>query len=947
MVSAMDQVSDAPSIAQAAMGPAVTTAQLMAVIQALLRELRGGDAPPPTLDDDLERALGIDSLARMELMLRLEQAFDVRIFEGAMQAAQTPRDLLRALAAASPRGAAPRAAPEAAVATPPLLGAADFPYQAQTLLDVLQWHADRAGARRHVTLLRDEQAPQSLSHAELLERARAMAAALQRSGLAPDETVALMLPTSLAFLECFMGILLAGGVPVPIYPPFRASQIEDHLRRQAHILANARAVLLISDEQALPAARILHAGAPDLRAVVTADKLRALGGRWQPVTRDRRDTALIQYTSGSTGQPKGVVLTHANLLANIRGMGQAVKAGPNDVFVSWLPLYHDMGLIGAWLGSLYHSVSLVLMPPQAFLGRPSRWLRAISEHRATLTGAPNFAYEILATKVPDDELQGLDLSCLRAAMNGSEPVHAATLALFGERFGGYGFDGRAMMPVYGLAECGVGLTFPPLGRGPKVDVIDRQVLHDERRAEPVDAGQPTAMHIVCCGLPLPGHELRVVDEHGAEMPDRHEGRIEFRGPSATAGYFRNAERTKALFDGDWLDSGDVGYVVAGEIHLTSRVKDLIIRGGHNIHPYDLEEVVGALPGIRRGCVAVFGATDPHSRSERVVVLAETRLEEPGARAALRERIAQLSIEALGLPADDIVLAPPHAVLKTSSGKIRRSACRSLYEQRRLGQVQRSVAWQLARLWLDAARRRVRDPLQRVGSALFAAWLWTVFGVAAAIGAAAALLPHRGLRKQAARAIARAGLQACGLPLRVEGDTSLRSGSWIVVSNHASYLDWLVLTAVLPAPGCFVAKQELARSAPLKWLLLRMGVHFVTRDDAHASVEDAKGLVQAAKVGEMLVYFPEGTLTRAPGLRPFHMGAFIAAAQAGVRVVPVSLRGTRSVLRDGSWWPRREPVVVQVHAPLSAEGNSWSDSVRLRDRARERIAEGCGEPVLAE
>ena len=268
-----------------------------------------------------------------------------------------------------------------------------------------------AGAQRHVTLLRDEQAPQALSHAELLEHARSVAGALQRSGLAPDEAVALMLPTGLAFLECFMGILLAGGVPIPIYPPFRASQIEDHLRRQAHILANARAVLLISDEQALPAARILRAGAPDLRAVVTVEGLRALGGRWQRVARSEHDTALIQYTSGSTGQPKGVVLTHANLLANIRAMGQVLKVGPDDVFVSWLPLYHDMGLIGAWLGSLYHGMSLVLMPPQAFLGRPSRWLRAISEYRATLTGAPNFAYEILATRIPDDELDGLDLSC--------------------------------------------------------------------------------------------------------------------------------------------------------------------------------------------------------------------------------------------------------------------------------------------------------------------------------------------------------------------------------------------------------------------------------------------------------------------------------------------------------------------------------------------------------
>ncbi|HSB21690.1 MAG TPA: AMP-binding protein [Burkholderiaceae bacterium] len=927
--------------------PAATAERVIAVLQALLRELRGGDAPPPMLDDDLERTLGIDSLSRMELMLRLEREFDVRVPEATMEVAQTPRDLLRMLAAAPRRGPGPPVGSAVAVREAPSTGAIELPRRAQTLPEVLQWHAQRNASRRHVLLTGDEQAPRELDHAALLARAQRLAAGLQRQGVAAGDAVALMLPTGFAFLECFMGIALAGGVPVPIYPPFRAAQIEDHLRRQAQILANAQAVLLVSDEQALPAARILHAGAPGLRAVSTVDRLREAGdARWQPVARGAQDVALIQYTSGSTGAPKGVVLTHANLLANIRAMGQALQAGPQDVFVSWLPLYHDMGLIGAWLGSLYHGMTLVLMSPQAFLGRPSRWLRAISEHRATLTGAPNFAYEILATKVPDDELRGLDLSSCRAAVNGSEPVHAATLELFCRRFAPFGFDRRALMPVYGLAENGVGLAFPPLGRGPRVDAIDRRALHETGRAVAVAAPDAGAMRVVCCGLALPGHELRVVDEHGAELPDRHEGRIEFRGPSATAGYFRNPQVTKALFDGDWLDTGDVGYVVDGEVYLTSRVKDLIIRGGHNIHPYDLEQAVGALPGVRRGCVAVFGASDPQSRSERVVVLAETRLSDPAARAALRERIAQLAIEVLGLPADDIVLAPPHAVLKTSSGKIRRAACRSQYESGQIGRSTRSVAWQLVRLWFDAAWRRTRRPLRWAASALFALWLWAVFAIGAVLATVAALLPARALRKRVARVIARTALRASGLPLQVDWRATFPARSAIVVANHASYLDWLVLTAVLPAAACFVAKRELARLSALRWVLARMGVRFVEREDVHASVEDARSLAQAAAAGETLVFFPEGTLTRAPGLRAFRMGAFSAAMRAAAPVVPVSLRGTRSVLRDGSWWPHRAPIAVEVHGPLRGHGTTWSDALRLRDAAREQIARGCGEPVLA-
>jgi len=922
--------------------------QLVAVIEALLRELRGGETVPVLLDDDLEESLGIDSLSRMELMLRLEQAFGVCMPEGAVQSARTPRDLLRAVAA-SPRRATPT--PLAPVPTgqaqpKPARARSQPPRQAQTLLDVLTWHAGQGESGCHVRLLHPGGDSNVLTPEDLLQRAQRMAASLQALGLAPGDTVALMLPTGFGFFECFMGILFAGGVPVPIYPPFRPSQIEDHLRRQANILASANAAFLVSDGHAQSAARILHAGAPCLRGVLTTEELRALGGRWQSASVGAHDTALVQYTSGSTGQPKGVVLTHANLLANIRAMGQAVQAGADDTFVSWLPLYHDMGLIGAWLGSLYHGASLVLMPPQDFLARPSRWLRAISDHGGTLTAAPNFAYEILATRVHDDELQGIDLRSCRAAMNGSEPVHATTLERFCQRFAQHGFERHALMPVYGLAECGVGLAFPPLRRGPKIDVIDREALHQRMVAIPSSATDARAMQVVCCGLPLPGHELRVVDEREAEVPERHEGRIEFRGPSATAGYLRNPQASRALFRGEWLDTGDVGYVVEGEVYVTSRIKDLIKRGGHNVHPYDLEEAVGALPGVRRGCVAVFGAAAVDSRSERIVVLAETSVAGPDLRQALRDRIARLSVQVLGQPADEIVLAAPRSVLKTSSGKIRRADCRRLYEQGRLGHAARGVPRQLASLWVDAMTRRVRQHARLIGEAFFALWLWTVFATGAALAALAALMPSRPLRKRIARAIARAGLGACGLAIEVTGNPAPAHGPWVFASNHASYLDWLVLTAVLPAQACFVAKRELARWQVLRWVLVRMGVHFVERDDVHASVEDAKRLFDAVASGESLVYFPEGTLMRAPGLRPFHMGAFIAAAQSGASVVPVSLRGTRSVLRDGSWWPRKATVVVEVHEPLRAEGPDWPDAVTLRDRTRERIASACGEPVLS-
>ena len=916
---------------------------LLDLIGRMLGELRAGATVPVELDDELERTLGIDSLARMELMLRLEQAYDVRLPEHEVQLARTPRDLWRTLVAAAPREGVELAEPPPR-GPAPHAGVSQLANHAQSLVEVLEAHGRGALERPHITLL-GSGAPIVLTHAELLQRATVVAAALQAEGLRPGQSVALMLPTGLAFFEAFAGILIAGGVPVPIYPPFRSSGIEDHLQRQARILENAQAVLLIGDERTRLAAGMLRLTAPGVRRVLAVKSLTAGTGTPRPVPRGSRDTALLQYTSGSTGQPKGVVLTHANLLANIRAMGAVLEVDAQDVFVSWLPLYHDMGLIGAWMGSLYHGIPLVVMPPQDFLARPSRWLRALHEHGGTLSAAPNFAYEILAAKVPDDELRGLDLRRWRLAVNGAEPVHAATLQRFARRFAACGFDERAMMPVYGLAESAVGLAFRPLRQTPRIDCIDRHLLHRVGRAEPVPCDAPQAMRVAACGLPLPGHEIRVVDKAGAEVPERVEGRIQFRGPSATSGYFRNPEATRALFVGSWLDTGDVGYLVQGEIHLTSRAKDLIIRGGHNLHPYELEEAIGALAGVRRGCVAVFAAADSASASERVVVLAETRETEPAPKAALRERIGELAIALLGVPADDIVLAGARVVPKTSSGKIRRAACRDLYERGLLDAPARSVGVQLARVSQGAAVRRLRVPLERVAQSLLAVWWWMLFGLGALCGVAVAALPSLAWRKRAARAIARGVLWASGLPLNVEGSSRVPAGPMVVVANHASYLDWLVLTAQLPATVRFVAKQELARQAVLRWLLGRVGTRFVARGDPRRGVEDTRALVQAARSGESLMFFPEGTLTREPGLRPFHMGAFMVSAESGLSLLPVSLRGTRNVLREGSWLPRREAVGLVIHEALWPQGNDWQAALKLRDAARNAIAADCAEPVF--
>jgi 1-acyl-sn-glycerol-3-phosphate acyltransferase len=723
------------------------------------------------------------------------------------------------------------------------------------------------------------------------------------------------------------------------------AQIEDHLRRQTAILRNAAAVLMITVPEAQRVGQLLSAQVESLRGLATVEELAAGAAETAQPSVGAQDIALLQYTSGSTGTPKGVILTHANLLANIRAMGEAVRASSEDVLVSWLPLYHDMGLIGAWLGSLYYACPLVLMSPLTFLARPERWLRAIHEYHGTISAGPNFAFELCVRKIDDQGLEGLDLSSWRLAVNGAEPISPDTMTRFMEKFSRCGFRRETMAPVYGLAESSVGLAFPPLGRFPLIDRITRDVFSSQGRAEPAPADDPTALRFVACGRPLPGHQIRIVDDAGHEVGDREVGRIQFMGPSATGGYFRNPNATKALFDGEWLESGDYGYFAEGDIYITGRAKEIIIRAGRNLYPYELEEAVGAVRGIRKGCVAVFGTTDPATGTERLVVVAETRETAAAKLDELRSRIHGLAMDLLQTAPDDIMLAPPHTVLKTSSGKIRRSACRELYERGALGAPGRAVWVQVARVALGGVGVSAKRWAREAGRAVYAGYAWTVFAVGITVAlVGAALLPTGRTRWRVTRALARGGFRLTGIPIVIQGRPPSR-GPVVFAVNHSSYLDVLVLAAVLPGTS-FVAKRELANVSIARFFLRRLGTEFVERFDRQRGAEDTERLVEAAQHGRSLVMFPEGTFGRAAGLRPFRMGAFVVAAQTHTPIVPVALRGTRSILRAGSWLPRWGAVSVSIGQPIAPRGGDWSAALALRDAVRRELLARCGEPDLA-
>jgi len=916
--------------------------RVLELVSALAAELHGSRAAAAVAPGaSLERELGLGSLERVELLSRLEGAFGRRL-DDRFLSLDTPQELCAALLAAGPLEAS------AAQVTPERVGAAVRVAAAPTIHETLWRRAEAEPDRLHCWVREDDGREEPVSYRRLLDGARAVAGGLREHGVARGDTVALMLPTGFDFLRSFQGILVAGAVPVPIYPPARLDRLEEYAQRQSAILRDAGVKLLVTVGRALPVAALLRPSVPGLRHVVTAPELAQAGAPVGAPEGRGEDPAFIQYTSGSTGQPKGVLLTHANLLANMRAIRSGLEAGPADVGVSWLPLYHDMGLIGSWLFCMTDGLPLALLSPLAFLARPERWLWAIHERRATLSAAPNFAYELCARRIPDAALEGLDLSSWRCALNGAEPVNPDTLERFATRFERHGFRREALMPVYGLAENSVAVCFPPVLRGPRVDRVERRAFADEGRALAAADDDRSAMRFVSVGRALPEHEVRIADGLGRELPERQVGRLLFRGPSMSPGYFRQPEATAAIsVPGGFYDSGDLAYVADGEVYVTGRSKDLIIKGGRNLVPQEVEELAASVDGVRRGCVVAFGVWNAATATESVVVVAETRATRRDARDALIAAVSERVAEGTQVPPDEVVLVPPGAVPKTSSGKIRRAATKQLYEAGRLGRDGGTSTRQRLRLVAAAGAARARRPLRLAARALYAAWLCLSFGAGLLIAwPLAFVIPGRRAAAWLERRLCRLALRLVGCRLSVEGKDRLTAGAPVLLaSNHASYADVPALLALLPRPFLFVSKREAASWPFVGMFIRRVGHLTVDRFDAQQGVADAASVARALESGSSVLVFPEGTFTATTGLRPFRLGVFKTAVETGTPIVPLALTGTRRVLRDGARLPRPGHIHLWVGAPIAPEGSDWKAIVALRDRVAEAIAARCGEPRL--
>lgn len=525
-----------------------------------------------------------------------------------------------------------------------------------TLVEALERACAEGG---HLWIANGDREPTVLPMPELLERARRAAHALVARGLRRGDRVLLLLPTSAEWLAAFFGTLIAGGVAVPLGPSVAFGGMERYAETVRALARHAEARHLIAGRAAeawLPllreGTRIEHLLRPE-----DLDGPRAQGAL-PSLCRD--DLAVIQYTSGTTGAPKGVTLTHGALTANAWMIGERVGMGPSDVGVSWLPLFHDMGLVGALLTALVWRYPLLLSPVEGFLVHPRRWLQWISAHRATLSVAPNFAYQTAVDRIADRHLAGLDLSSWRCAFDGAEPVRPSTLRGFASRFASLGFDDAALQPVYGMAENALAATFPERGQ--------------RWRARACASGNET----VSVGTPLAGVEVEITDRDGARLTEAAIGSIRLRSPSLMRGYFRDDEATQAVLRDGALDTGDLGFVRDGELHVTGRAKELIIKRGRNYAPEELEAVALEAGAGRVLRAAAFGCEDDRTGTERVVVVVETQPILAHDRDRLARAIDAALSSIVGIAPDAVLAVPPRTIERTTSGKIRRTALRARY-----------------------------------------------------------------------------------------------------------------------------------------------------------------------------------------------------------------------------------------------------------------------------
>ncbi|MEC9465803.1 MAG: fatty acyl-AMP ligase [Myxococcota bacterium] len=552
------------------------------------------------------------------------------------------------------------------------------------------------------------------TYADLATEAKRLAAALRDRGLKDGERVGIILPTGPDFYRAYFGILFAGGVPTALYPPVRLGRVDQWRVRTAKMLTAANCVAVLTDKRLMGlSGEPVRVAGPRLGCHTVTKLVKEAGPRvW--LSESFTELATIQFSSGSTGDPKPVALSHDNMLSNARAIISMLPGEPSThSCVSWLPLYHDMGLVGCMISAMVFKRPLTLLRPEQFVTKPVRWLQALSETRATITVAPNFAFGLTADKVTDEELAELDLSNWRVALCGAEPVHPNTLRRFVHRLEPTGFDARAITPVYGLAEATLAVTFSDLQEEPKWTRFDVQALDNEREARPNNDGRELAS----LGRPLPGVQVEIRDESGERLRDGLVGSVWMRSPGVMTEYLGRPEATReAIREDRWLVTGDTGFIHEDELYLCGRSKDLVIIRGRNHDPAVFEQALEGIEGVRPGCAAAFAVHNDASDTEDLIVVAELRSAKMTDVASVADA-ARASVQKLtSIAPAEVVMVSPGTLPRTSSGKIRRHKARQEWQDGELTAPStinlKLVAKETVRGWLNhvalAVAPRVRE-----------------------------------------------------------------------------------------------------------------------------------------------------------------------------------------------------------------------------------------------
>ena len=907
----------------------------------LLRDLGSEDAIPRISGNALiERDLGIDSLGKVELFHIIEDHFHCRLPISLLYEVETLGELTLALMervdvkSTSPQTAQPLEAPSHQ----------RLFIQADTFIDSLYAYAKADPLRPHIYLQDDLGNEKTITFGDLLNNAQKVAQGLIERGLEQAQTVAIILPTCEAFFEAFLGIQLAGGIPVPIYPPMQPHQLEEYVRREAKVLQNAQAQFLISFTPAKRLNEILKSFIPTLKEVVTVPHLKETHSTFTQAKIIPEDSAVIQYTSGSTGDPKGVLLTHANIVANLRAMDKVIHVKPTDVIISWLPLYHDMGLIGTWLASLYFGIPVVIMSPLVFLSRPERWLWAIHTHRGTLSAAPNFGYELCVQNIKDKDIEGLDLSSWRVAINGSESVLPSTLRHFHGRFKHYGFKEKSLYPAYGLAEASVGLTVPTGNKKPQIDSVDRKLLEKTGKAVKTK-GLKNSTKIVSCGMALPDHEIKIVDDNGKALPDREIGSLWFKGPSMMKGYYRNPTATNKMLHNGWIDTTDLAYQADGEIYIVGRKKDLIIKAGRNLYPQDIEEVVNEVSGVRTNCSCAFSISHPIRGTEELIIVAETDTKDVEKRKEIASEITAQMSDFLSFPPDHVVMVDPDSIPKTINGKLQRSACKAAYLNNELGYRHAPVWYQFSKIYLQSYLRKAGYGFSFLIDGLYTIYILLLIAVLSLPCLMTLILLPLKIAQKTGKLWAKILFALSGTFFGATGKHLQKDKTTIYVANHASFIDAVLLVAVLPSNVSIVGKVELTIFPPFKWLLDKLGHLTVNRFDFGQSLSDLTKIEEAIKERKSILIFPEGTFTTSSGVRPFKLGAFKLAVDHKISLCPIAISGTRKVLKGKRFLFHPAKIKVSILKSVKPKKQVWDEVIRLRDLVRQDIGQETGEPLL--